>query len=178
MKATEELYDRDFFEWTQCNAALLRAGRFDQADIEHIAEEIEDMGKSQRRELESRLEVLLQHLLKWQVQPSGRSHSWRAPIKIQRRELTKLLAEMPSLKSKLAAEVSDAYDGGVTRASAETGFPNPPSPLPAPFLSTKSWTKTSSRNKLHSGRCKGRPRRISYIKPAGRRVPARFCDHD
>ena len=44
-----QLYDRDFFEWTQCNAALLRAGRFDQADIEHIAKEIEDLGKRERR---------------------------------------------------------------------------------------------------------------------------------
>jgi hypothetical protein len=75
--AAPQLYDRDFFEWTQCNAALLRAGQFDQADIQHIAEELEDMGKSERRRLESRLEVLLQHLLKWQIQPNRRSTSWQ-----------------------------------------------------------------------------------------------------
>jgi hypothetical protein len=60
----KELYDRDFYEWTRCNAALLRAGRFEEADVERIAEEIEDMGRSERRGIEGRLEVLLTHLLK------------------------------------------------------------------------------------------------------------------
>jgi hypothetical protein len=60
----KDLYDKDFFEWTRCNAALLRARRFEEADIEHLAEEVEDMGKRDRRELTSRLEVLLTHLLK------------------------------------------------------------------------------------------------------------------
>ena len=62
------LYDEDFFEWTSRNAALLRAGRFDRADIEHIAEEIEDMGKRDLKELNSRVQVLVAHLLKWQLQ--------------------------------------------------------------------------------------------------------------
>ncbi len=92
----KDLYDRDFFEWTQCNAALLRAARFDQADIEHIAEEIEDMGKSLRREVESRLEVLLQHLLKWKLQPGSRRKSWRLTANTQRREIGKLVRKMPS----------------------------------------------------------------------------------
>ena len=95
----KDLYDRDFFEWTQCNAALLRAGQLDQADIEHIAEEIEDMGKSQRRALESRLEVLLAHLLKWRFQPDYRGPSWEATIELQRHKLAKLLKEMPDRKS-------------------------------------------------------------------------------
>lgn len=128
-----ELYDRDFFEWTQCNAALLRAGRFEQADVEHLAEEIEDMGKSQRRELENRLERLLQHLLKWRLQPEARSQSWRSTIKVQRREIGKLLAEMPSLRPVLAAGLGDAYEGGVARASAETGLPESAFPASCPF---------------------------------------------
>ncbi|MBI3698676.1 MAG: DUF29 family protein, partial [Acidobacteria bacterium] len=65
----KDLYDLDFFEWTARNAELLREGRFTEADMEHIAEELEDMGKRDRRELESRLELLLEHLLKWQMQP-------------------------------------------------------------------------------------------------------------
>src|SRR6266700_1331386 len=109
-----QLYDRDFFEWTQCNAALLRAGRFDQADIEHIAEEIHDIGLREQRELESRLEVLLQHLLKWQTQPQTqpqpRTRSWRLTIKLQRSKIAKLLRKMPSLKPKLAAGLSEAYE--------------------------------------------------------------------
>ncbi|HEY7336729.1 MAG TPA: DUF29 domain-containing protein [Bryobacteraceae bacterium] len=132
MKATE-LYERDFFEWTQSNAALLRSGRFDQADIEHIAEEIEDMGKSERRALESRLEVLLQHLLKWQVQSGGRSQSWRSTIKLQRREIFRLLSQMPSLKPKLKAALKDAYDSGMLRASAGTGLPESSFPGRCPF---------------------------------------------
>ena len=67
------LYDEDFFEWTRRNAELLRAGRLEQADIAHIAEEIEDMGKRDLRGLNSRVQVLLIHLLKWQLQPEKRS---------------------------------------------------------------------------------------------------------
>jgi Domain of unknown function DUF29 len=138
MMRPAELYDRDFFEWTQCNAALLRAGRFDQADVEHIAEEIEDMGKSQRRELQNRLERLLQHLLKWQLQPEMRTQSWRSTIaagsiKVQRRGIGKLLTEMPSLRPALAAALDDAYDGGVARASAQTGLPESAFPASCPF---------------------------------------------
>ena len=66
---TADLYDRDFAEWTRHNAELLRAGRASEADLEHIAEEIEDMGNRDRRELRSRLRVLLAHLLKWKFQP-------------------------------------------------------------------------------------------------------------
>src|SRR5215472_16561668 len=99
-----ELYDRDFFEWTQCNAALLRAGRFDHADIEHIAEELEGMGKRDQRELESRLQVLLMHLLKWKYQPAKRSSSWEGTIDTQRDEIGRLLRQAPSLK-RLPPEV-------------------------------------------------------------------------
>lgn len=95
---TKDLYERDFFEWTQSNAALLRARRFDQADIEHIAEEFEDMGKSQRHELSNRLRVLLAHLLKRQFQPERRGRSWRAAIRVRRDELLRLLRQMPSLR--------------------------------------------------------------------------------
>jgi hypothetical protein len=131
MKATE-LYERDFFEWTQCNAALLRSGRFDKADIEHIAEEIEDMGKRERRELGSRLEVLLQHLLKWQAQP-GRTRSWRNTIKLQRDEIAELFEEMPSLKSAWGAKLGRVYWRAVLAASAETGLPESSFPASCPF---------------------------------------------
>ena len=73
------LYEVDFFEWTQRTADQLRWRRFDEADIQHVAEEIEDLGKRDLRELNSRMEVLLAHLLKWKLQPRRRSNSWRAP---------------------------------------------------------------------------------------------------
>ena len=69
------LYDRDFYAWANEQAALLRAGRLSEADIENIAEEIESMGRSEKRDLVSRLTVVLLHLLKWQFQPSHRSNS-------------------------------------------------------------------------------------------------------
>jgi hypothetical protein len=132
MKAVQ-LYDRDFFEWTQCNAALLRGGRFDQADIEHIAEEIEDMGKRERRSLEGRLEVLLHHLLKWQAQPNRRSQSWNNTIKLQRNRLARLLREMPSLEGALATRLSEVYQDAILKASGETGLPESSFPESCPF---------------------------------------------
>jgi hypothetical protein len=87
----KDLYDQDFFEWTVRNAELLRAGRLAEADLEHITEEIEDMGERERRELRSRLRVLLSHLLKWKFQPSRRGRSWRATIRLQRDDVVLLL---------------------------------------------------------------------------------------
>ncbi|HEY3718618.1 MAG TPA: DUF29 domain-containing protein [Roseiarcus sp.] len=77
-------YDSDFYAWANEQAALLRAGRLGQADIEHIAQEIESMGRTEKRELVSRLRVLLVHLLKWRFQPTGRGSSWKASIRVQR----------------------------------------------------------------------------------------------
>ena len=128
-----DLYDRDFFEWTRSNAALLRAGQLDQADLEHIAEEIEDMGKSQRRALESRLEVLLAHLLKWQFQPGGRGSSWESSIRIQRSKIEKLFRQMPSLGNALSEDLPDAYRTAVLAAVGETGLPKSSFPETCPF---------------------------------------------
>ena len=128
-----QLYERDFFEWTQCNAALLRNGQFDQADIEHIAEEIEDMGLRDRRELESRLQVLAQHLLKWQFQPERRSRSWRDTIQIQRLEVVELLEEMPSLRRALHAGLNKVYRRSIARIVIETSLPEATFPSNAPF---------------------------------------------
>ena len=75
---SNSLYERDFYAWANEQAALLRAGKLDSADIENIAEEIESMGRSEKRELINRLAVLLLHLLKWRFQPGLRGNSWRA----------------------------------------------------------------------------------------------------
>lgn len=129
----KDLYDQDFVEWTARNAELLRAGRVQEADLEHIAEEIEDMGKSQRRAVESRLEVLLAHLLKWRFQPEQRSASWKATIKLQRSKIAKVLRENPSLRNAPAEELADAYTNAVIQAAGETGLPEDSFPPSCPF---------------------------------------------
>jgi hypothetical protein len=92
-------YGQDFFAWANEQAGLLRAGRLAEADIAHIADEIESMGKSEKRELVSRLTVLLLRLLKWQFQAALRSHSWRNSVRVQRISLDSLIRDNPSLMS-------------------------------------------------------------------------------
>lgn len=116
------LYERDFYAWAHEQAALLRAGRLSDADIEHIAEEIESMGRTEKRELVSRLAVLLLHLLKWQFQPDRRGASWEATIMVQRRDLHRHMADNPSLRAKLDEAVDDAYGNASILAGAETGL--------------------------------------------------------
>jgi len=130
---TQDLYDLDFFEWTAHNAQLLRAGRFHEADIQHIAEEIEDMGTSERRQLESRLEVLLTHMLKWQAQPSRRGPSWMATIRVQRIRVAKLLRKMPSLRNTLQEAVHEAYEVSVVLAASQTRLSEDTLPQRCPF---------------------------------------------
>ncbi|MFM0050350.1 DUF29 domain-containing protein, partial [Caballeronia grimmiae] len=77
-------YDKDVVAWAREQAALLRAGKLSAIDIEHVAEEIEDVGKSEQREFASRMSVLLAHLLKWKFQPDRRGNSWRNTIRTQR----------------------------------------------------------------------------------------------
>ena len=128
------LYDTDFFAWANAQAALLRSGRLAAADIEHIAEEIESMGRSEKRELLSRLALLLMHLLKWQVQPTLRGNSWRAAIKVQRREIARHLADNPSLAARLPEVLTDAYGDAVLLAARESGLAE------AAFPASNPWT--------------------------------------
>jgi len=128
------LYERDFYAWANEQAALLRAGDLSAADIENIAEEIESLGKAERRELVRQLGVLLVHLLKWQYQPSGRGASWQATIRIQRRDLADHLEEdNPSLKSKLPEAIVYAYANARIEAAAETGVPEDDLPQICPW---------------------------------------------
>ena len=126
-------YERDFYAWASEQAALLRAGRLKEADIAHIAEEIESMGKAEKRELVSVLTVLLLCLLKWRVQPGMRGASWQATIKVQRRDLSRLLRDNPSLKSYLDEAMSDAYGDAIILAASETGFAEGALPSASPW---------------------------------------------
>ena len=127
-------YKTDFYNWTQQQANLLRKRQIDQIDWENIAEEIEDMGRSEKRQLESRLEILIMHLLKWQFQPNLRSRSWQLTIKEQRLRLDKLLKENPSLKSSLADAIEKVYALAVIGAEKETGLSSFPETFPYQLL--------------------------------------------
>ena len=127
------LYEQDFYAWANEQAALLRNGQLSAADIEHIAEEIESMGKTEKRELVSRLSVLLLHLLKWQFQPERRGASWEGTIHIQRRDLSDHLDDNPSLRAKLPDAISASYDRAIYAAAGETNLPRSTFPAECPW---------------------------------------------
>ena len=109
MTSRRSLHDNDFYAWSLEQAALLRAGRVGEADLATIAEEIESMGKTEKRELVSRLTVLLLHLLKLERQPAGRSNPWRLSIANARDEIADLLDDNPSLKPIIDDVMTSAY---------------------------------------------------------------------
>ena|SRR5690242_3784762 len=129
---TADLYDRDFAEWTRHNAELLRSGRASEADLEHIAEEIEDMGKRERRSLHNRFVRLIEHLLKWRYQPERRGASWTRTIVLQRRAIRRLLDENPSFRPTLDDVAREAYDdaAAITAAVLERGRADFPAASP------------------------------------------------
>jgi hypothetical protein len=112
--------DEDFCAWSLEQAALLRERKIAEADIDLIAEEIESMGKTEKRELTSRLAVLLLHLLKWRYQPRGRGNPWRLSIANARDEIAALIADNPSLKSALDDVLAQAYRYARRKAAIET----------------------------------------------------------
>ena len=123
-------YENDFYAWTQEQANLLRTGRLNQIDWQNIAEEIEDRGRAEKRQLESRLEILVMHLLKWQFQPNLRSRSWQLTVKEQRLRLETLLQENPSLKSSLDNALEKIYPLATLSAEKETGLSSFPATCP------------------------------------------------
>ncbi|CAD0220033.1 DUF29 domain-containing protein [Planktothrix agardhii] len=115
-------HEQDFYAWTQEQSQLLKTGQLHQIDWQNIAEEIEDMGRSEKRQLESRLELLIMHLLKWQFQPNLRSRSWQLTIKEQRLRLEKLLQKNPSLQPNLTEAIEDVYPLATLSVERETGL--------------------------------------------------------
>ncbi|MEI6069661.1 MAG: DUF29 domain-containing protein [Methylococcaceae bacterium] len=113
-------YEKDFYSWTQEQAGLLKNGRFSELDIDNLIEEVESMGRSEKRELESRLTILLLHLLKWKYQEVRRGRSWQLSIDEQRIQFCKTLNENPGLKSALDEIINDAYKLAVIKAARET----------------------------------------------------------
>jgi hypothetical protein len=133
MSTNQSLYERDFHAWTEEQVKLLRAGQTAKADLAHIAEEIETLGASERRELESGLKVLLEHLLKWRYQPGARSSGWAGTIAEQRDQLDSLLRQSPSLHRLLPEYMSYAYPKARRAAALETGLATETFPEACPF---------------------------------------------
>jgi Domain of unknown function DUF29 len=137
MTARRSLHDSDFYAWSLEQAALLRAGRVGQADLATIAEEIESMGKTEKRELVSRLTVLLLYLLKWRHQLSHRGKSWRPSIANARNEIIDHLEDNPSLKAVLDSAMEQAYRSARLKAAIETEFDEDEFPARCPWSFTQ-----------------------------------------
>ena len=129
---TTTRYETDIVAWANEQAQLVRSGQFELLDLEHIAEEIEDVGKSEQRELASRMVLLIAHLLKWQFQPGRQGTSWQITIRNQRRAIMLHLKQVPSLKSKLndSEWLEIVWGDAVYQASKETGLDNFPETCP------------------------------------------------
>lgn len=120
MPRNSAAYDEDFFAWTQEQARLLRDGDVAGIDTENLAEEIESVGRSNRREMRNRLTVLLLHLLKWQFQPKRRGSSWSTTIWEQRLQLESILEDSPSLRLFFAEILDASYGRARDKAVDET----------------------------------------------------------
>ncbi|MEH2408129.1 DUF29 domain-containing protein [Nostoc sp.] len=131
--SSSDLYEQDFYLWIQTTAELLKQKNFTQLDLDNLIEEIETMGRSERRALESNLEVLLMHLLKYQIQTDKRSKSWQYTIFEHRRRIQKALKESPSLKPHFDQVFDESYQTARRLAVIETGLAIAIFPEQSPF---------------------------------------------
>jgi hypothetical protein len=146
MRPKTVLYEQDFYAWTQEQAALLRQGAVHALDRTNLAEEVESLGKSDRRALGSHLRNLVFHLLKWHAQPAGRvpGTSWRSSIRTARAEIAVLLDDSPSLRREVAGLLTRWYPLARQDAADETGLPLSTFPdtcpwAPAQVLNADFW---------------------------------------
>ncbi|MBE9228005.1 DUF29 domain-containing protein [Phormidium sp. LEGE 05292] len=119
---SKSLYQTDYLKWIETTVAKLRMRDYSHIDWENLIEEVEDMGRSERRSFKTNLVILLMHLLKWKYQPEFRSGSWKGSIVEHRRYIRKALKDSPSLKPFLAEVFAECYTDAVEQASAETGL--------------------------------------------------------
>ena len=146
MASKPDLYNHDFYAWTQQQAALLRESKVHDLDCTNLAEEIESLGRSEKRELGNRLHILVMHLLKWRYQPERRQRgrSWRSTIWEQRSRLRRLLRQSPSLVPLVPQTIQEEYAEARQRAREETGLPLTAFPAACPWtveqvLDTDFW---------------------------------------
>jgi len=139
MRVMTTLYDEDFYAWTQAQAAVLREAKASDLDWAHLAEEIESLGKREWYAVESRLAVLVRHLLKWRYQPERRQRgrSWRSTIWEQRSRIHRLLRLNPELRRHLSEMIVAEYPSIRRRTLDETGLPPQVLPLTCPWTPTQ-----------------------------------------
>jgi hypothetical protein len=128
--ASDTTYESDLYAWTVKQGDALRRRAENEVDWDNVAEEIESLGRSQKKEIRSRLDVLLTHLLKWAFQPDQRCNSWRASIRDARREIELTLDDNPSLKSLPEEALPRAYAYARLKALDETGLYHLPEQCP------------------------------------------------
>ncbi len=128
-----QLYETDFNLWIEQTVNYLKKGDLDALDLENLIEEISDMGRNNRREVFSRLKVLLMHLLKWKYQPQKRTNSWINTIDEQREQLELILKDSPSLKPYFKQILPECYQKAVRSAVNETNLPKKTFPVDCPF---------------------------------------------
>jgi len=151
-KPASDLYETDFFRWTQEQAALLRAGEASAIDWKNVAEEIDSLGRRDRREIGSRLKVLIAHLLKWQFQPEKRSKSWMQTIGAQRQEITLIIDDSPSLRPSIGSLIEARYSGAVDMAAYQTKRETSAFPRACPYsadeiLAADFWPGSSDKSR-------------------------------
>ena len=133
----QSLYETDYYKWIQTTIEKLRHQDYSNIDWENLIEEVEDIGRSERRSIESNLIVVLTHLLKWQYQPEFRSGSWKGSIVEHRRRIREALKESPSLKRYFEEVFAECYGDAIDLASAETGLSMETFPQSCPYTLTE-----------------------------------------
>ena len=129
----QTLYDRDYALWLDSQVRALKSKNYQAIDLENLIEEIEDMGRSDKRALDSNMIVVLLHLLKYKYQPEKRTNSWKYSIREHRRRIKRILKDSPSLKRYCQSELAENYQDAREGAADETGLPLDIFPVNSPF---------------------------------------------
>lgn len=127
------LYDRDYYLWLEETVSLLRSGELTKLDVENLVDEIEDMGRGEKRSVKSNLEIVLMHLLKYKYQPERRSNSWRLTLFEHRDRLAEAFLDSPSLRPYFTTIFGECYRNARKKARIETGLPDETFPTDLPF---------------------------------------------
>ena len=133
MVTVSESYERDYYAWAMKNAQLIRQGKLSEIDLNNIAEELEDVGKSERRALRNHIKNVILHLLKWRYQPNFREASWRQSVRNGRIAIHEIVTESPSLNRDIAQLIESEYSSAQADAVDETGLSASTFPPTCPF---------------------------------------------